>query len=104
MAKRSSVTPATGKACFFPGHKRDTMKNASTADTAANSTMTSNVTGTNAGREFHGLPPTLMGQSLVVVQYSNQTLAPAPSNPRAKTIHGIRDGGSPMASSMSWMA
>ena len=45
----------------------------------ANSTITSNVIGTNAGREFHGLPPTLMGQSEAVVQYSNHTLKDAPN-------------------------
>ena len=31
--------------------------------------MISKVTGTNAGSEFQGLPPTLMGQLTAVAQY-----------------------------------
>ena len=31
--------------------------------------MTSKVTGTNAGNEFQGLPPTLIGQPTAVAQY-----------------------------------
>jgi hypothetical protein len=38
------------------------MKN-STVPTPPQSTVTSKTTGANAGHEFHGLPPTLIGQS-----------------------------------------
>jgi hypothetical protein len=63
-------------------------KNARTVLIPANSTITSKVMGTNAGSEFHGFPPTLMGQSDAVVQYSNQTLKAAPVSPNRKQTHG----------------
>jgi hypothetical protein len=46
-----------------------------------------------------GFPPTLSGQLMAVVQNSNHTFSPAPSTPKAKTIHGKREGARPMACS-----
>ena len=51
---------------------------AATVPTPAHSTMTSNVTGMNAGQEFHGLPPTLIGQLTAVAQYWKTSIVTAP--------------------------
>lgn len=80
-----------------PGQKRLIPKKASTVLMPANSTITSNVIGTNAGSEFQGFPPTLMGQSVAVVQYSNQNLNDAPKSPSAKQTQGSVDRSRPMA-------
>src|SRR5512135_1032976 len=98
-AKRLSVTPATGATAFLEGNRRQTKNSEITAPTAAHSTMTSKVTGTKAGNELNGFPPTLSGQSTAVVQNSNHTLKAAPASPSRNTIQGRREGASPIASS-----
>src|SRR4051812_21601295 len=45
------------------------MNIAATVQRPAKRTVHSNITGTNAGQELKGLPPTLMGQSTAEVQY-----------------------------------
>src|ERR1035441_2675501 len=103
-AKRSLVTPGMTVAARRPGWRRLTTNNAITVLMPANNTITSNVTGTKAGNEFHGLPPTLTGQSAAVAQYSNQSLATAPTKPSAKQTQGRRDGWRPIALSRPWTA
>src|SRR4030067_1117603 len=81
------------------GRNFATRKNAKTVLTPAKSTITSKVTGTKAGSEFQGLPPTLIGHDTAVVQYSNQTLKVPPKRPSQKQTHGRREGCSAMARS-----
>src|ERR1022692_1951141 len=65
--------------CRIPtwsGYNPHTMKNVNTTPRPAHSTIISNVTGTKAGHEFHGRPPTLSGQSHADTQNWNSIATP----------------------------
>ena len=68
-----------------------------TVPTPAKSTMTSNVTGTKAGKEFHGRPPTLVGQLITLAQYWNARNDAAPNNPSTNVTRGNRECARPIA-------
>jgi hypothetical protein len=64
---------------------------APTVQSAAKRTVSSNITGTKAGQEFIGFPPTLIGQSTAEVQYCNPNAHMNPVNPAAKVTYGSGD-------------
>ena len=63
--------------------------NAITDERAANKIVSSNITGTNAGPEKNGLPPTLIGQSTADVQYVRAKPLKSHVVPMMSVTHGI---------------
>ena len=53
---------------FFPGRNLLTIRKATTVPIPAKRTMISKVTGTNAGMDLNGFPPTFTGQLVAEVQ------------------------------------
>src|SRR6476646_2802121 len=78
--------------------------NANMPNTAARhapSTAHSNVTGINAGQEWNGLPPTLIGYATAETQYSSEYPPIIPSIAPTSTTSDTRLWCAPMASAAS---
>ena len=74
-----------------PGPRRLRTNSAAAVASPANSTISSKATGTKAGSESKGLPPTLSGQSVAEVQYWNHRATPRPVRPASNVTRGRRE-------------
>ena len=70
---------------------------AATVVSPANNTVSSNMTGTKAGQELKGFPPTFTGQSIAEVQYCKANAHIKPVKPAQKVTYGSQDRFKPAA-------